>query len=435
MVRLSIALFGDSPTALRVPAFVAGVALIPLTALLCWSLFGSRLAAILSALAVCGSSQLVEYSVNARGYSWFALLTLVQVLCTIRIIETPNRRRLWVLWAMIGALGAYVLPLMLYPVVGLAIALFAAGMMVLPGSAKRRSILIGLAVALPACGAATILLYTPILMTQGLTATLEKRHITSNIWSASIPAFWSMAAETWSAWARDASVLWRVAFPLGLTVYLVRSLRGGPGLRFIPVIVALATVLIVGMQGIALHTRACLFLLPLALACASGGWVELLPVMPSSLTSRTRRWSVPTVGLIALTTNAVNIAQVRHLSSEPNTIIDGEHIVRKCQELGTERCALRMRYTPAIEYYRRRIGAAPFSVPGDQRTEQVIIVVDAARSVEQQWHRGVDGYALYEPPKRWQTLDETVLYVAARRAREASAFVNARDSAIRSPPD
>ena len=75
MVRVSTELFGRTPFGLRFPVFVGGTLLIPVTALLAWVLFRDRWTALLSALAVAGSAQLVEYSANARGYVWLALMT------------------------------------------------------------------------------------------------------------------------------------------------------------------------------------------------------------------------------------------------------------------------------------------------------------------------------------------------------------------------
>ena len=102
LVRATSEIFGTSPPALRAPAFLAGVLLIPATAWLAWSAFRCHIVTLLSALAVCASSALIEYSANARGYSWLALLATLQAICTLHILDKPDRRWLWSAWGVLG---------------------------------------------------------------------------------------------------------------------------------------------------------------------------------------------------------------------------------------------------------------------------------------------------------------------------------------------
>ncbi|HNQ21528.1 MAG TPA: hypothetical protein PKK06_00370 [Phycisphaerae bacterium] len=95
LVRVASHWVGTSPAGLRVPALVAGVLLIPLTAWLAWTLCASRVSALLAALMVCASSPLVEYSTNSRGYTWLAVFAGLQVICTVHLVRTPARRWLW----------------------------------------------------------------------------------------------------------------------------------------------------------------------------------------------------------------------------------------------------------------------------------------------------------------------------------------------------
>jgi hypothetical protein len=118
MVHVTSRIIGDHPAALRLPAFAGGVLLIPATAWLGWTVSRNRFAALLAALAVAGSSALIEYSANARGYSWLALFSVLLAVLTLKLLAEPGRRVLWLGWAIVGGLGAYTLPVMILPVAG-----------------------------------------------------------------------------------------------------------------------------------------------------------------------------------------------------------------------------------------------------------------------------------------------------------------------------
>lgn len=79
LARIFYLLGGTSETVLRLPAFLAGCALIPAVYRLALSLGLSRNSARLAAFFTASSGGLIYYSVNARGYSLQALLA---VLCT-----------------------------------------------------------------------------------------------------------------------------------------------------------------------------------------------------------------------------------------------------------------------------------------------------------------------------------------------------------------
>ena len=75
LVHVSAALFGDSPWALRIPAFVAGVLVVPLVWAVGRALY-SQSAGLISAALAATSASLTLYSTNARGYTMLCCLTL-----------------------------------------------------------------------------------------------------------------------------------------------------------------------------------------------------------------------------------------------------------------------------------------------------------------------------------------------------------------------
>src|SRR3990172_4791582 len=75
LVYLAYHLLGDQPWIIRLPAFLAGVAIIPLTYAAA-ALFYNRKVGLLSAGLAAASPLLIDYSANARGYTLICAFTL-----------------------------------------------------------------------------------------------------------------------------------------------------------------------------------------------------------------------------------------------------------------------------------------------------------------------------------------------------------------------
>ena len=99
---------GDAPWVLRLPAFLAGVGCIPAAYLLGREASG-RSAGLWAAALVCGSSMLIQYSANGRGYSLATLLVLCGAACGAIALRT-GRWAWWAGFAALATLALYTLP-------------------------------------------------------------------------------------------------------------------------------------------------------------------------------------------------------------------------------------------------------------------------------------------------------------------------------------
>jgi hypothetical protein len=253
------------PWALRLPAFLAGIAIVPLT----WAV-GRRVASpavgLIGAALAAGSTSLILYATNARGYSLVVALFLVLLLHADRIRVSPTARG-FALHALLGALGLYTIPVMLYPLGIVATWLLLAAART-TGVARRR-LAVGTVLASAAAGAAALLLYLPIIRGAGMSALTGNRFVTPTTWSAFVSDLPRHAAETLLAWTSP--LPWWAA-PLLLVLALAGARRTEPSDR--PSL-ALATVLWCAVLLAATHrvpfVRVWLFLLPLFhLAVARG---------------------------------------------------------------------------------------------------------------------------------------------------------------------
>lgn len=258
------------PWALRLPAFVAGVAIVPLV----WAV-GRRVATpavgLSGAALAAGSTTLILYSTNARGYSIVVALFLVLLLVADRIRES-GRLTHWGALALVGALGFYTIPVMLYPFGVVTGWLLLAALRA--DATQRRRLVAGVAVTSLVAGALALALYSPIIRSAGPGALIGNRFVAPSPWvtfAADLPRHVAETLVTWTS-----PLPWWM-FPVLLLAALFGVVRAG--LRGRPSL-ALAAVLWCGLLLVATHrvpfVRVWLFLLPLFYLAVARGAFRLL---------------------------------------------------------------------------------------------------------------------------------------------------------------
>jgi 4-amino-4-deoxy-L-arabinose transferase-like glycosyltransferase len=113
LVKLSTLVLGSSPAAIRLPAFIAGVLLVPAT-YACGKLFYGTASGLIAAALVAVAPSFVMYSTNARGYTMVVLAFLVLLMLAAYVRQASNRAA-WALFVLVGTAGFWTVPIMLYP--------------------------------------------------------------------------------------------------------------------------------------------------------------------------------------------------------------------------------------------------------------------------------------------------------------------------------
>lgn len=242
LVHAAYALFGNDPAALRLPALMAGILLVP-AAYWTTRLFYQPRAGLLAAALCAVSLPLVEFSVNARGYTLLALFSIL-LLGVVRLLRDRSTVGRWAAFVVLSALGFYTIPVMLYPFGIAAVWLVVSYAREEKGwRFFKRVLALGIA---SACAAAlTLLLYAPIITNEGIQA------LTQNQFVANPPAY---------------AFYQRLPEVLG-------TLFGFPLLGF-PALIALALLAGVGL-AVALHRR----ISGIGVSPAWAALVWLLPVV------------------------------------------------------------------------------------------------------------------------------------------------------------
>ncbi|HEX7193192.1 MAG TPA: glycosyltransferase family 39 protein [Thermoanaerobaculia bacterium] len=271
LVWIMRTIVGQRLWAIRIPALIAGIAVLYAVYLLARRLSGENAALVAVALAA-GATPLVEYSAQARGYT---LMTLAFLL--LYLIDDDRLR------AVLIALGAWTVPTMLY-------AAAAWALWALATERNRRRV----AFVTLSAGAITFLLYLPIIVVSGTGS------ITSNGNTLSVPyaVLFRELPRTFAGMASD----WSLSFTPGIAIFLaiaaaIAMIRREPGGSPLAFAIAAIVPLLLVMRKVP-YARVWLFVLPVAIIAASA--------TIASLVRRVLR-TIPVVLAVILVANAVRL--------------------------------------------------------------------------------------------------------------------------------
>lgn len=274
MVNLFYQLLGDSPAVIRLPAFIAGVLIIPAVFVVARSFYDTKIglfaASIISALPV-----MIDYSTNARGYTMITLFALVLTIIAIYLKDNINLFA-WFLLILISSLGLYTNPTMVYPV-GMTFTWLILSKIigdVNPGYEKRfyRYLLF----AIIGIGIVTCALYLPVVLVSGLDTLIGNRMVETLSWSDFSQSVLPRIRNTWQEWNREIPPIISITALIGLIAsFFVPKL---PRDKRVPLILAgflwIACALLV--QRVAPWPRIWLFLLPFFVIWIAAGIAGLL---------------------------------------------------------------------------------------------------------------------------------------------------------------
>ncbi len=269
LVHCSTAALGVHPWSVRLPVFLVGLLLVPLTYLTARLLFDSP-TALFAATLTAISHPLIVYAANARGYTLLAAFTLLS-LSLAALILRRGFLSAWLGLSILGALGAWTLPVMLYPF-GMTLAWL--GLNWLAGEAGRplpRSLPLKLTLcgALAALGA--LALYTPVLLTDGLGALVGNRWVSPLAWPDFRENLPLRLLNTWREWHAfwPAPLLWLGNLSVGAAWLWGRRVRRFAVPLWGGILAGIFPILL--LQRVAPIPKVWLFLLPIWLMWMAAG--------------------------------------------------------------------------------------------------------------------------------------------------------------------
>jgi len=219
LILISTRLFGIQPWAVRLPALIAGMLIIPVTFGLAQRLY-DRNTALASALLVAILPGAIYYSTTGRGYSLVALFTVLTLWLAIYLRESKNRFA-WTLLILFSALGFYSVPVMLLPFGVVFAWLFFENLVADTGSyGSKTNFLKYWLVAGVGTLVLVLLLYAPIFIFSGADKVFANPWVLPESWAGYISSLPGRILGIWSEWTTGLppvlTGLLLVGFALGL---------------------------------------------------------------------------------------------------------------------------------------------------------------------------------------------------------------------------
>jgi hypothetical protein len=256
--------FGDSDILIRLPTFIGGVLLIPATYMLGTLLF-SPWSALFAAGIVSVSSMIIEYSVNARGYTLQTLFFLIQFAAAVTLVQKPNRAA-WVVFVISAALGFYTIPSMLY---GFLVIMVWMGLCLLYFRQWWR--IVSLITACAVTMGITMVLYSPVHIVSAISS------VTSNPFVDALPMeqflvhLRMFAGNLIAFWHRDMPLPFALLMAIGLCAAVVLHQRiAKHPVSLFPVLVGCCAALLIA-QRVVPFERTWILFIPLYAIVASAG--------------------------------------------------------------------------------------------------------------------------------------------------------------------
>ncbi|MEK7401714.1 MAG: glycosyltransferase family 39 protein [Gemmatimonadota bacterium] len=369
LAKASVAVFGNAPWAIRLPAFVAGVTLVPLTYGAARILYGAR-AAIVAAALVSASGVLTLYSTNARGYSLVVAAFLVLVLLAAQLIRAPGMHW-WVAYGVVSALGVWTIPVMLYPLG--AVSLWLALSLLVDG--RRRELgWLGGALALGA--ALTLGAYGPVFARTGVASVVRNKFVASSVWTQFLG---DMAVAGWDT-IRSWGLGWPPIVHAGALAIAAVALARHERLSSFRVGVPLAAFVWSAWLLVVTHRapfpRIWLWCIPVVSALVGAGLVDLL--------DRSRRMArfaarVPLLaGIVAVAGSAsVAVSGAVLRTRDTGTFVDAE---ATALQLSTflrpgDRVTAATPTDGPLAYYFDRLGVDPAYFRGEEAEARRLVVI------------------------------------------------------------
>jgi 4-amino-4-deoxy-L-arabinose transferase-like glycosyltransferase len=374
LVYLSTSVFGTEPWAIRLPAFMAGILLMPMTYLCARTVFRRTLGLVAAGL-VASCPFLVFYSTNARGYSGVALLTVALLPLSLYFVREESAFA-GLLVALLSAIGLFTMPSMLLPIAMLVVwsllLAYHAG-----GWPKTLRVLGAVAGVLLLCALATVALYVPVLITSGIRRIVANQYVQPQALVAAMTAWLQTARETWVLYQRD--------IPGFLTVCLIASALAGalrlwkwnrPAFLLFPsAIVGIGMVLLAG-RAIP-YSRTWSFLLPLGFCLVDAGVMGALILADR----RARVHVAGALGLLFALGIGYHLVATEAVTYYPETgtLPDAEEIVLFLEPRLREGDLVLVRKYWPMRYYGYRLGI-PLGVFGKSFPQEVL-EDDGARDI------------------------------------------------------
>ncbi len=371
LMRCSYLIFGGSLWAIRLPAFVFGVLLIPASYAVMRRLTNVQ-AALFTAALTASSTFLIEYSTNGRGYTMMFFFFLC-ILYLGTYLTRGGGSFTWLLLAIFASLGLYTIPVMLYPF-SIVICWLLLSILQNKEREQRLQDLKKLFTGLLITFFMTLFLYLPVLIVSGWEAVAANPFVLPQSWDILRTLWLNTTAALWGQINMETPLLLQIvlAASILICVFFYRKLN----LLLLSAMIAPLPFLLV--QRVAPPPRVWIFWAFIYFMAAAAGLGYLI----SQSRLQKFRYAGHIYAIIMVSLAAVLCIQVSNSAAigwanETGTLRDGAEIVEALAPLlGEGDCILAPPPSDAVlEYYLQRKGLPGDYLWGDPRSSKRVFVL------------------------------------------------------------
>jgi 4-amino-4-deoxy-L-arabinose transferase-like glycosyltransferase len=408
LAKAAVTAFGNHPWAIRIPAFLAGILVLPAAYVVVRELYGARAALLASAL-LSTSAVLIMFSTNARGYMLMVLGFLLLVLVSIHLLR-GGPRMLWTQFAVIAALGLWTIPSMLYPFA--AVCLWLALSFLVDG---KRAELRQLWIAIAVTAGLTALLYWPVAANDGIAAVTRNRFVLPSPWFLFLAELPKTIGEAVRSWGLGLPPVVALALVWPAFAALRRHGSLTPFRVGLPVAMFASSCWILVVNHRAPFARTWIWVFPVVAALIGAGIVVLLERWPRLRPVAERRVPAIAITLTLITSVSVVSSFSVLLTRDTGTYREAEDaaaVFKRVLRPG-DRILAAIPTNGPLDYYLNRAGIDRRHLSQDERSaSRIFAVVDQGEG---------------------QTLSDVVMYSVVRDTSvwaEPSGVVELDHSAI-----
>jgi len=324
LVHISYRLFGNNLWAIRLPALIFGILIIPM-AYTVVRIFYNKNAAILSAGIIAASPILIGYSTNATGYIMICFFFMVLLALGKYILYKDNLFP-WLLLAVLSAIGFYTIPTMSYPfgifIVWLLLSIISKDTKFSYIYLFKRFFLFLIITII-----LTFILYVPILIRSDLISIINNKFADPLSWWHAFSILPSSVNSIWNQWNQNIPIAISIFFAMGFiaSLFLHKKIAS----HKVPIISAvfIYCIPLFLMQRNIPSEAAWLFLLPIYIILSSAGIIFLLRLILSKIKNyKSIIISILSVILSIGLSLVVFYSQSAYYSNEVGTLKDAEEI-------------------------------------------------------------------------------------------------------------
>jgi hypothetical protein len=277
LVGISYRLFGGQAWALRLPALIAGILMIPAMYMAARRFF-SEYQSLAAAGLVAVIPLFINYSGNARGYTLLVLFALLLTNFAGILVNHQSKPAL-IAFAITAALGFYTIPVFLYPMAG--ISLWVVVTYLFANEPKQDASRIRkLGVFLGAClvaGLLTLALYSPvILFGSGLSSMIGNDIVKSLSWGTFVENLDPRLLRAWKKWMIGINPAMEYLFLAGFLISVLFYRKVSNQKLPLQILLTLAVAVLVMLQRVSPLPRIWIFLEAFYLMFAAAGVVWLV---------------------------------------------------------------------------------------------------------------------------------------------------------------